>query len=282
MRVNVVCTDVGWIYTKFIAMYRKYSRHQILLNKPDVPHQVTHYLPYYEMPKNPKHPSTAWMSHQEARPDLYNKFVSVARSVDFAISHSRKYMELLKNAHGIKNIKQVIPGVDAYKFQLRPTERPPSDKLIVGYIGRQYSSSDRKNPKLLNDIGKLPFVELKVTGGNIKEENIPKFYSGLDLVVSPATIEGGPMATQEALACGVPIMCYEDVGVANEFELGVIKIKYGDSKAFIEELERFWDDSEEYLGWREQATMQAMRKQVEEFTWQRFVEEHDKVWESIV
>jgi len=282
MRVNIVCTDVGWIYSKFIAMYRKYSKHQILLNKPEVPHQVTHYLPYYEVPKNPEHPSTAWMSHQEARKDLHDKFIYAAQAVDFPISHSKKYMDVLKNAHGITNIKQIIPGVDLYKFKLRPVERKEHDKLIVGYVGRQYSSSARKNPKLLDRIGRMPNVELRVTGGNMKEENIPKFYASLDLVVSPATIEGGPMATQEALAVGVPVLCFENVGVASEFKWGVFKVKFGDEDEFIKQIKMFWDTEHYVDPCRDLDVMKTLRKQVENQTWQRFVEEHDRIWESLV
>ena len=281
MIVNIVCGDVGWIYAKFITMFRKYSKHQILLNKNNVPHNVTHYLPYYEKTKRPSHPCTIWASHQEAKKDLHNKFISAAQIADFTISHSKKYMDMLKNAHGVTNIEQVIPGVDTHKFKLRSVKRKKYDKLIVGYVGRQYSSSARKNPKLLDRISKMPNVELRVTGGKIKEENIPKFYADLDLVVSPATIEGGPMAIQESLAVGVPVVCFENVGVANEFKWGVYKIKFGDSNEFIRHIERFWD-SEHYVDpHRDLDVMQKLRSQVEEQTWKKFVEAHDKIWSSL-
>ena len=70
MKINIVCSEnTGWIYNKFIVMFRQYSKHQILLNSKEKC-DLTHYLPYYESVGKPVHPSTAWMSHQEHRSDL--------------------------------------------------------------------------------------------------------------------------------------------------------------------------------------------------------------------
>lgn len=281
MRINIVCTDKGWIYSKFIEMFRKYSKHEIMLNKNDVPHQVVHYLPYYELTKKPTVKSTAWMSHQENRKDLHNKFVSVARMVDVPISQSKKYTEILKFTYGIGSVKQVITGVDLKTFKQRSNERPENEKLVVGYIGRQYSSSNRKNPLLLNKIGKLPFVELRVTGGNIEESKIPEFYAGLDIVVSPATIEGGPMAIQEAMAVGTPVMCFEGVGFAEEFHTGLIKIPFGQVDEFAHRLEVIWK-TKSYMHFREAGVMNQMREQVKYQDWDNFVRKHDRIWESLV
>ena len=55
----------------------------------------------------------------------------------------------MKNDYGINNLAQIMPGVDLDKFQLRSWDRKLHEKLVVGYIGRQYSSSNRKNPNLL-------------------------------------------------------------------------------------------------------------------------------------
>jgi glycosyltransferase involved in cell wall biosynthesis len=279
MKVNIICTDVGWIYSKFIDMFKKHSKHEILLNSKDENIAVTYYLPYYEAPKKVAHPSTAWFSHQEARKDLKAKFVSVAKAVDFSISHSKKYADLLKNQHGINNVVQIMPGIDFDKFKLRSQKRSSSDKLIVGYVGRHYTSSNRKNPRLLEKISKLPFVDLRITGGKIKEDNIPKFYESLDITISPATIEGGPMAIQESLTVGTPILCFENVGVANEFGVGVLKVPFGDEVAFIKKLTKFWK-TKRYERYRDLELMQKLRAQVEDQTWKNFVEKHDEIWGS--
>ena len=277
MKVNIVCTDVGWIYSKFAEMFKKYSAHEILLNKAG---DVTHYIPYYEVPKNPSHPCTAWMSHMEKRSDLREKFIYAAKTVDMPISHSQKYADIIQKEMGVDQVKIIIPGVDAKAFTLRSANRKPNDKLVVGYVGRQYTSSNRKNPKLLKQISELPFVDFRTTGGNVDEKDIPKFYNDLDIVVSPATVEGGPMAIQEALAVGVPVICFDGAGVANEFGHGIIRVPFGNNKDFLSRLEVIWK-AESYLKWREAGRMNQMRAQVKNLSWERFVRLPARVWESL-
>ena len=115
----------------------------------------------------------------------------------------------------------------------------------------------------------------------MSEDKIPKFYSGLDLILSPALIEGGPMSIQEALAVGVPVLCFEGVGVADEFAHGVIKVPFGNSKDFISRLEIIWK-TKSYLEWRKPERMNQMRDQVKYQSWERFVKIHDKVFEMTI
>jgi glycosyltransferase involved in cell wall biosynthesis len=274
MKVNIICSDQGWIYDQFINQFKKHSKYTIVKNSKDKC-DVTHYLPYYEAPANPVGPSTSWHSHQEKRADLNKKFIDVAKSMDVTISHSQKYAKMLRNDHGLVNVISIIPGVDLEKFKLRKPKKK-SGKLIVGYIGRQYTSSNRKNPTLLDKISKLPFVEFRTTGGKLKINQIPKFYRELDVVASPATIEGGPMAIQEALAIGVPVLCFNNVGVANEFDTGVIKVNNSDE--FIKTLKTMYVSGSKY---NDLKVMEKMREQVKSQTWEKFVENHDKIWEMI-
>lgn len=281
MKVNIVCSegDGDWIYGRFVKEFKKHSKHDIQLNEKQSA-DVTHYLPYYEVGPTPARPSTAWMSHQEERHDLKKKFIEAARSVDCAISHSKKYAGVLRDSYHLQTVRSVIPGVDLDAFQMRDGVRKTNtSKMVVGYIGRQYTSSDRKNPKLLKRISEMSIVEFRTTGGKMKPQDIPKFYADLDLVISPATIEGGPMAVQEALAVGVPILCMEDVGVANEFDTGVIKAN--DDEDFIRQLKLIYSSKQHLEYWRKPGIMKKMRGQVKTQTWERFVAEHDKIWEMV-
>lgn len=277
MRINIVCDDHGWIYDKFISEFKNYSRHEITRNsKHDF--DVVHFLPYYTYDKKiaSDKPCTAWMSHREARKDLKAKFDAVAKAVDVPLSHSKKYADLLKQY----GAKQIMPGVDLDRYKLRYWDAPDRNKLVVGYIGRQYTSSARKNPALLKRISELDFVEFRTTGGNMEADKIPSFYADLDFVISPATIEGGPMAITEALAVGVPVICFEGVGVANEFHEGVIRIPNNSANAFVDKLKQMWR-SKMHKTWYNYNVGKRLREQVEQFTWKRFAEEHDKVWESL-
>ncbi|MFA5023392.1 MAG: glycosyltransferase [Patescibacteria group bacterium] len=260
-------------------MFRKFSKHQIFVNSSEQC-DVAHYLPYFEKATNNAHPCTVFSSHQEQRKDLFDKFISCSKTADVAITMSKKYTDILTCAGA--NVVQAIPGVDSGKFALRQAERPTSkNKLIVGYVGRQYASSDRKNPRLLERIAaQQSFVDLRISGGIVKEQDLPKFYASLDAVVSPSKIEGGPMSIVEGLAVGVPIICFESVGLADEFNEGIIKVKFGDADAFMARLERFWA-TKEYMEYRKYDTMLSMRKQVENLTWENFVKKHDEIWSSL-
>lgn len=279
MKVNIICSDQGWIYDKFIKEMIKHSKHVIVRNSKEQC-DVTHYIPYYEVPKpkNTPHPCTAWFSHQELKNPLNGKFIVAGKTVDMAISQSVKYKKVLSD-NGVKNVVQVVPGVDLDRFTIRPNP-PQRDKLVLGYVGRQYSSSSRKNPKLLNAISKLDFVELRCTDGKLKPEDVPGFYADLDFVVSPATVEGGPMCITESLAMGVPVVCFAGVGVADEFGMGVVRVHQMNSAAFLLKLKRLWQDKV-HTTWHTNKTKSDTRAQVENFTWANFVAEHDAIWEKL-
>jgi len=282
--VNIVCdeADDGWIYSKFISEIKKHSKYKIVVNEKDVnKYDILHYIPYYVVDARAKtKPSTCWLSHQEKKDPLKSKFLSAAKAVDAGISHSNKYAKWLRE-QGLDNVIQIIPGVDLDRFRIGgKIHKEKYPKLSVGYVGRQYTSSARKNPALLKEISNLDYVDFKTTGGKMGASQIPAFYQLQHLIVSPATIEGGPMCIQEALACGIPIICYDSVGVANEFNEGVIRVPYGDSKAFKKRLKEFWDDKQ-YEYYNEKAIQDLMREQVERQTWKKFVEEHDKIWNMI-
>lgn len=279
--INIVCDEAnnGWIYSQFIEQFKKYSDHQVLVNAKSG-YNLVHYLPYYNVPEEPFHPATAWFSHMETSDPLKTKFTSAAQMVDFAISHSKKYADLLLGL-GMTNVKQIMPGVDFNKFKQRVVRKDQRNKLVVGYIGRQYTSTNRKNPGLLKAIGGLPFVELRSTGGKVPAEKMPAFYADLDIICQTSLIEGGSMSITEGLSVGVPIICYDGVGVANEFNTGVIKIPFNDERAFLAEINNIWVNKKHIL-FNTKECMTKMLEQVKPFTWKNFVKSHDEIWENIV
>jgi glycosyltransferase involved in cell wall biosynthesis len=193
-------------------------------------------------------------------------------------------MNLLQTEYNINNIVQIVPGVDLQEFGFRGTGNSlvGKRKLVVGFVGRNYSSTSRKNSELLKKIGKLPFVELRVTGGKMPEHKVPEFYKNADLIISPSIIEGGSMAILESAAVGVPFVCFADVGMADEFadvinripRTGIIE---KDNEAFVQFLKDVWANKKIPMD-----DALAMRRKVAQFTWKNFVESHDKVWERIV
>lgn len=276
MKIGIICSDISWIYGQFVSSFESYGQFEYIRN-PKVDCDVYHYIPYYEVPKI-KHigrPCSAWFSHQEIKDPIRSKFLSAGRAVDLAISHSKKYADLLRE-NGTAAI-QILPGVNMDRFKMRSEKRPGNiEKLVVGYCGRLYTSTSRKNPVLLKQISELPWVDFRATDGKLELGKIPEFYANLDLCISPAVVEGGPMAIQEALAVGCPVLCFENVGVAQEFGLGVLKVPM-DNKLFIKKMLEF-KKSQKHFKYRNLEIMKKLRVQVVNYTWQKFVEEHENQW----
>jgi len=196
------------------------------------------------------------------------------------LCHARKYVKLLGDA-GVRNASQVMPGIDFDLYKLRSSKRPKFDKLIVGWVGKSYQSSNRKNEQLLRKLSTLTFIDLRITGGKLKDQDLPKFYGDCDIIVSPSLVEGGSMAITEAQAVGTPVLSYTDVGVSDEFDFGVLKAPYNDEKAFILRLAEFWRNKE-YEEYRKPENLQRLRSQVEQFTWHNFAKGHDEIWENLL
>ncbi len=227
-------------------------------------------------------PSTGFFSHQElehADPYRKQKFFDAAQDVDCAICMSQKYQKLIEERVPVKTV-QIIPGVDLDLFSLRTEARALKDILVLGFVGQLYDTTARKNPGMLEKIAALPFVEMRATEGKIPAHQMPDFYKSLDLIVSPSTIEGGPMALLEGLATGVPSLCYEGVGFADEFAEGVIKCPFNDEACFLQKLKQLWQGEIHY--YRDIHVIKKMRAQVVDFTWQNFALQHDQVWNELM
>ncbi len=275
--INVIATgsDLQWIYGTFVEKFKEYSKYKIEVNSYRRS-KITHYLPYWLVPDEVcevKHPSTTFCSH----PANMAKFIDAAKEVNYAITMNEVYTKLLIDK-GINNVMKIVPGVDFEQFKLRQgKEKHRDEKLVVGFIGRIYG---RKRPDILSQIEDLDFVDFRSTNERLDKDEIPGFISELDLIVSPSTMEGGPMAILEGLASGVQILCFENVGLSDDFETGVITVSpIGDSKAFIQRLKEFYANDERSI-YLNKAIMHKMSSQVP--TWKYFVERHDEVWSELL
>ena len=69
--------------------------------------------------------------------------------------------------------------------------------------------------------------------------DMPQFYQGLDVLVCPSRVEGGPMPVLEALACGVRVVIPQHVGILDELPdvPGIHRYPRGDLASLIAALE---------------------------------------------
>ena len=254
MKVNVIYEGGGWILERFAKHLNKRLDY-VVLQQPVAKHKINYFIPYYFLEKGPWK-SIGWFTHQEERPDLNQKFKWAAKNADYCISQSKKYEQLIKS-WGVKNVSQIIPGVALNKYK---------PKIKLGYVGRMYGSTDRKNPEMLKFASSIPFVEVVATNGSIPPEKLPEFYNSLDYVFVPSKIEGGPMCLYEGLACGKEIIAPSGVGVVDEYSRGIIRYKNNDKVSLKEVLKVLY------------RKRLALRKQVESHTWDSYVVEHDKIF----
>ncbi|HUW31731.1 MAG TPA: glycosyltransferase, partial [Planctomycetota bacterium] len=72
-----------------------------------------------------------------------------------------------------------------------------------------------------------------------KWAEMPAFYQGLDVLVCPSRVEGGPMPVLEALSCGVRVVIPRKVGILDELPdtAGIHRYERGDAKGLVRALE---------------------------------------------
>lgn len=165
----------------------------------------------------------AWFTHPEGP-----EFFKVADLVGVRLCHAPKYARLIG---GIA----VQPGIDS-GFQ---------PQLVVGISGRSYPSM-RKGENLIHLIDSLPYVQVrrapsKESWSRSREawiHSIRDFYLSIDVLVVTSSVEGGPMAIAEALACGTPVIAPNDVGNSELFPVRGYQV--GDWDSLRERLEEAW------------------------------------------
>lgn len=288
MRVNIVCGEInaGWIYGRFYRELKKYSASlpgvSVVTNEKDqAKYDIVHFIPYYEYHEGYAHGSisTAWFSHrEEKRKDLKDAFSTAAQGVDAAFSHSKKYADLIKenNWKPECDIYQVVPGV-GNEFKAKLSE---NKKLTVGYVGRSYISTDRKNTSFVNMLAQVcrkNGIDFKITGGKMDYGKIPNFYAQSHLIVSPATIEGGPMSLLEAIKCGKPFLCLDGVGMADEFEddfPGVIAV--GNEEDIVNTILKF-----DFKKYNRMNMLSEISSHPKIRTWEEFAKDHFNVWQAL-
>ena len=82
---------------------------------------------------------------------------------------------------------------------------------------------------------KLNFIELRTTEGEL-----PNFYRELDYVIVTSKYEGGPICLIEGLACGIPIIAPQDVGMVSEFKKGIHHHKNSDFESLKKLLQKLY------------------------------------------
>lgn len=198
----------------------------------------------------------------------YNKTILkfVLGEADKIIITNKKQLEfspLLTNYH--KKISVIPPGVDTKKFKPIKTEKRENSLFFLSVLDRYHEykglgyllealklvKNEIKNVKLTvggsgelieyyknmaNSLGLKNNVEFM---GRIAEEELPTYYNRSELFILPSTSptqEGFGMVLLEAMACGIPVVSTNLVGLAEEIkeEKAGIIIRPGDAEALAD------------------------------------------------
>jgi len=168
--------------------------------------------------------------------DLDSSFRPWWGKLDGIVHMCRRYHDRFLKAGWYHKERMTVlpPGQPCSSFRLRPLRLGACQR--GGFLGKG-------DPFLFEALAGLPMeirchVELRIKGSgweasfNVHHEALqplsviftadespssyPGFYDGLDYLLIPSLWEGGPMALQEALACGVPVIA-ADVGFVSDF-----------------------------------------------------------------
>jgi glycosyltransferase involved in cell wall biosynthesis len=154
----------------------------------------------------------------------------VVRTVESVATYNRRIQTWLLARYPRKKIEYIGNGVDLGKFRPRsdPERRHlrqkfglPSDAIVVVYVGRH---AEKKN---LDTVLRIPRdgFHLVVCGakrgllgtnltdlGVIPHPQMPDLLACVDVMVHAATAEGFPLAVQEGIASGLPLVILWDNG----------------------------------------------------------------------
>ncbi|MFH0902319.1 MAG: glycosyltransferase [Pseudomonadota bacterium] len=191
-------------------------------------------------------PVAAYFTHKEEQPLGNAKaklFDQVASQVQLRIAMCRLYAEPLSKFG--PTITPPLP-VERDRFTLVP--RKAGKVPVVGFSGYTYANH-RKGEDLVKGIltskiaGKLEWRASgrgwPVATKRYTWAEMPTFYQGLDVLVCPSRVEGGPMPVLEALSCGVQVVIPRGVGILDELPdvPGIHRYERGDLAGLLEGLE---------------------------------------------
>ena len=279
MKVNIVCRNfederILPRFARHLATLPGWDIHKLA----DQSYDINYLLAYFEQQKNKDFsgPLMSYFTHIEpgAKAALYNE---VAKLVDLRIAMNVGQLEHLRTFG--PSIVLPLP-IDMDKF--KPVGNTGNVKPVIGVSGYVYASG-RKGidllKKAMEEFGKRANFKASGKGWPCPTKFYPwtdmqKFYQHLDIFLCTSLIEGGPMTTLEALACGVPVVIPSDVGIHPQLHYipGIYRYVTGDYNSMASALLQAIDE----VG---TAKKQVLRDSVTPHCIQSFVEGHQEAVE---
>jgi len=191
---------------------------------------------------------------------------------DVVVVPSERTREHVEDVVGVDAPIEVVPnGIDVDRFQpvdaagFKERYDLPDDRPIVGYTGRHgyekclpdiVAATDGMDVTVVfgGDGPAREDVEARAEAadvdmrflGFLPREELPAFYSALDVFAFPSPVETQGLVALEANACGTPVAGVDSGALAETIEDGVNGYSYprGDIGAFRDAIERTLDERE--------------------------------------
>lgn len=211
-------------------------------DRPDSTADLNYFVTYIDYAERftdwHKTPIAACFSHYETGTPYKEFFWETAREkIDIVVVMAKQYASLFSG----KPVIQVCPPLDSEHFVATKKDcnnaRPRVG--VAGFVDR----SGRKGPELVAQLAGSVFgqnLDLVATGNGwpipteYREYNdLPAYYNSLDVFLCTSKIEGYPLPPLEALACGIPVVIPEGVGMLDELPSipGIWRYPAGDYRA---------------------------------------------------
>ncbi|MFB6241429.1 MAG: glycosyltransferase [Candidatus Nanosalina sp.] len=174
---------------------------------------------------------------------VYNRWEArLLKKADVRIALSEYMKNRIEEVTGEKDARRLTNGVNTNFFRPKDTTKfrekhGIEGKKIIGYAGRL--SSEKRVQELIEFAEKFegkvliggdgPYrekLESQVETDNVRflgfidREELPAFYSILDIMVFPSRVENDPLTVLEANACGTPVVGADAAGLKDSIEEG--------------------------------------------------------------
>ncbi|MFH1257798.1 MAG: glycosyltransferase family 4 protein [Candidatus Micrarchaeota archaeon] len=105
---------------------------------------------------------------------------------------------------------------------------------------------------------KLGILERIEFRGFVPEKALPKLYRECDILAFPSILRGGmAFVVMEAMACGKPVACSDDIGLREGVGRGGIIVRKGDDAELARAIKKMLTDSRTYANCSRNALKQA-------------------------
>lgn len=253
-----------------------------LSESPDPRADLNYFFPYLELQRREwtETPSAAWFTHRDVANKMkVNLWDDVAEQVDVRLTSAPMYLPELKK-HGASHYVRV--AVDG-QFAIGPERE---NRRMVGLNGWVYGDG-RKGEDLVAKLAKSEIgrsCRWKASGRDwpvdtksYPWEKMPQFFQSLDLFLCASRMEGPGLPPLEALACGVPVVVPEGVGIFDELPdiHGVWRFKVGDYDSLLETFTEAVND-------RRRVDRGKLRAITDPYTSANWCTDHEAVFEQFL